>query len=109
MAEWQHLQNNSKPLDVLKEDSKGKAPQIVEVDEPEEPERQKEIVLFKNNRKIFEIFLIARLYIDSDYKVDSNILLQLLKKENLSLKKSLRDFSFLYSSYLSTWLKLRKT
>ncbi|MCK9622887.1 MAG: hypothetical protein M0R47_20420 [Methylobacter sp.] len=57
--------------------------------------------LFENNGKLFEIYKIAKDYLNEVYLLPENILLELLKEEKLPLKESLSKIPFIHSGFLN--------
>ena len=56
--------------------------------------------LWEDNESLFEIYKILRVYLDEVYKIPENILLALIKEENLPLKDSLIKIPFIHSGFL---------
>jgi hypothetical protein len=72
----------------------------IEEDVVEEEDMEICIFLFSDKIEIYNIYLIARLYLDENFGLDSAIVLRLLDKKNIDIEEGLRDIFYIHSGYV---------
>ena len=77
----------------------------VEQEEIEEEDTEICIFLFADKEPIYQIYSIARLYLDENYSLDSAILLRLIDKKDLDIEQALLDIFLMHSGYVDVILQ----
>lgn len=73
----------------------------IEEDVVEEEDMEICIFLFSDKENIYNIYLIARLYLDEHFGLDSAIILRLLDKYQIDIEEGLKDIHYIHSGYVS--------
>jgi hypothetical protein len=70
-------------------------------DEIEEEDEEDFFFLHKDNEQIFEIYKIAKDYLGEYYKLPGEIILALIKEENLPLAENLKKIPLIHSGFVN--------
>jgi hypothetical protein len=76
----------------------------IEEDEIEE-DIEINIFLFSDKQPIYEIYSVARLYLDENFVLNSAILLRLIDKKDLDIEQALMDIFYIHSGYVDVILQ----
>lgn len=79
----------------------------MKVEEEDEVEEDTEvcIFLFSDKKDIYEIYNIARLYLDENLSLSPALILRLLDKRTIDIEMGLKDVFYIHSGYVSVILQ----